>query len=451
MDGDVDRLIEYSKRLNDAERDVEDRLSDRGRLVVARCVGILGILGIALYFSPTRSLDVLYNDGVPVSTALAKLALSLIAIGLLHNLCSAIVYLNHHEDESRNIYNRTSLSEMASRWFRIQPSTDHVRESYLFETLVRDVSTKQLASSLGLCSSRPVVWLAPLAIRWRICFVAISKQCVARYIEKALITGEAADSSENRRKYRKQCSTATAGRPRRLRVPLKLKIGVISTVVFLWYLIPGTHILRFCRDLVRSGFRHANRKILRDIVAEYYLQTYGRYKADGQFIVLGRDFRGGQELEWTREQLITQVVMNPHHMVVSRTYYGQLSEGFCIRVIGRADVVKTHSVLLPHEDGQKLEFFVEREELVPGERSLLDMTDVQWRIIVSEYVSAQQLRTRNWNLHYRVKQAERLLKIGAICIVVGAVVLSIVIFDINRQEANLQYNDLGENGNGAMP
>jgi len=352
-------------------------------------------------------------DERQVPASVASIASMLFIFGLTSCLLSVIAYLSHHEDESHLLKINTSFLQMGKMWHRIQPTIYTVDPAYLFETVLAKRPTKYPV--------RPFAHLfTPVITRWLIIHSGIRRHIKdnnrkrKRHIRLAMLSPTrpetprpTADRWLNDKVPPERICTASCYLCRTILVD---HIGPFITtfIITAWYQFPGTRIPSMFRDVIHKKFVLWSRQRL----LERFIHDTGKSYSH---TLNTRSHSGATHTDY---EAMAISITHPSFMAQSDTYYSQLSEGFCLHNIG---ITKDAKIYLPDDTYYQEAPIPLREEDSIDEGRLGIFSKYTWRVFVSEYISAQQLRTKNWNLHFRVKQSERLFRLGFILIVSGFV------------------------------
>jgi len=121
---------------------------------------------------------------------------------------------------------------------------------------------------------------------------------------------------------------------------------------------------------------------------------------------------GAADFEYPTRQIVD--MMHPPQMVKSSSYYMQFAESYGWKFLGRNKAMPL-AVANPTGSGRP------HAELDP---STTKFTRAEWRVFTSTYFSAQDLRSRNWNLWFRIKRAEREFLLSFVVIFISFLLLS---------------------------
>jgi len=152
------------------------------------------------------------------------------------------------------------------------------------------------------------------------------------------------------------------------------------------------------------------RRAMNQVYREYIVLAYERKNPRQQFIA-GCEKERVERLNYPypHDHMDTLGKLNAMYaepLTKTSSYYLQFAEGFCKRYLGRD---------LAAEEGTGREgiSYFDLDRLSPA---IASIRPVGWRVLISTYFSAQQMRSSNWNMWYRVRRSERWFASGLIVV-----------------------------------
>ena len=382
----------------DAEIQNFTRFANRGRLILVSTTALLGFVSaIAMIAKPGADLSETTGLTYLVGVTTLSLGFLLIALGLYGLIRAASIYVNHGEEDAGSLPNPVHFGEIGDRWWVTQPTIDSIEERYLLALCVRRLSWVR-GKSTSLTRARMRL------SRWR---------CESR-------VRRARDRLADAFRENPQALRVAKGRYRRL-----LKYGAPDP--------PGSKTFepekdRGPRDMasmyiaikILQAMRERGRVHPREILdhvcedARTYTESI-RTESDDSAHDISKLIAGStvynedkQIYNLIRHEFDKPILdmLHPKTMIRSSSYYLQFSEAFGWTYGGRKLNLKKEP---PNPTGSGRPFSeldpdsTHAAAAIAGQR----MNEIQWRVFTSQYFAAQDLRSSNWNLWFRVKRAER--------------------------------------------
>ncbi|MGD1916075.1 MAG: hypothetical protein ACFCBV_07800 [Phycisphaerales bacterium] len=365
---ELELVTGHAQRMWQAEMDNHKWLSLRGRVVIASTSGLLGIVAIGLIVAGADAkLNLLAGAGASgdVMFWVGIVSAVGIALGLLACISSVVLYIWHTEEDSGILRTRSDFGNIGRHHFDTQPTIFSVYTPYLFEEILRDERRAMLGRFLK-----------------RYEWVRFGLRRAKRWQMRWLVDG-----------YRKH-------EDRGQRDPDKRRM---RRELWLWYRFQWIAIAapvfrpsNIARRSVNIGYR------------EYIERVYQGMSYRRRFI--GMRERVETSPDHDDDNLDTLGTLNPTYaepLTRTSSYYLQFAEGFCHRYLGR------HRDNLPCPTGRDGITYFDLEQQTPAMAAL---RPVGWRVLTSTYFAAQQMRSANWNLWYRVRRSERRFALGLLLV-----------------------------------
>ena len=383
------------------------RFTGRGRLIVGATAAILAFASAAVFLgSPediikaATSVKNMYLQYI--IRAMIVLGAVLILFGLLTCILSAARYIIHAEEDSGYLSKKSDFRAMNGYWWLRQPTAETVEEYYFMRSLIHSLPWK--TRRLGYYHPGNLIQRASRS--WHKFLLFLAWRSLAKSIENAPVnTNNTQNGTEAANaELQKWLKDVSGDRPIRHRGPYELAaLGI------------GLHILKEEYRRKDTEFEQAIsisnkiRMLVKDIKNK-------KHTAPTAFLPKikqrPKDKRVASKLE----------MLSPEVLVKSSSYYMQFSEEHAYLYAGgkysaerqgipKAPIAKRQWIDFDESSARK----DARKKKVPP--TFLDAND--WRVLTSVYYAAQDLRSTNWNVWYRVKISERLFVYGVLFIVCG--------------------------------
>ncbi len=386
-------LLKHAEMMWDAEVRNFQRYDTRGKMIVASTTAMIGFIStIAIISNPSKSVVGLEGAVFWASLSLLVVGFLFIVSGFYGLITSAMIFVNHNEEDAGSLPNPDQFAEIGELWWATQPTLGTVEERYVLALAVRRLTwITSRGSKLNKYRMRFLRWRCGRKVyrlRDQIFVELRNNESLFDYCKKRL---------ERYFKYNGS-QTDPPGMPtyasRRDRGPRDVASLILAIYIYEQKRKQGRVAAKKIIDGITSDFRCFLRKVSDHKHCCCCSESGGgdaRYSEEiDKYIFPGSAFLGdgrGADL------------LHPSIMVRSSSYYLQFAEAFSWRFLGKSKTVsgtenptgsgRTYSVL----DVRHLQACKFSEE--------------QWRMFTSTYFAAQNLRSTNWNLWFRVKRAER--------------------------------------------
>jgi len=395
---DSEVLMNHAETMWEAEVHNFQRYEARGKLVVGATTGLLGFVSaVAVIAEPGESL-IKMKTGPDFYISLGLFIVGFVCIVWGFNVLiqSARVFVAHSEEDAGSLPNPNRFAENGAMWWVSQPTLDSVEEIYLLAIVIRRLAWKTrsgaIHNKLRMRFNR--MWAGRRILKERDSLFLLFKEhsglreaCLKKYSKNF--------------SYRQDSTDPTGSytyRPMRDRGPRDLA-SLAITVYILEHLIEND---RMDAGLViddvidkfskfREEIRELEKFSSRNITSEYLHNHSLIFK---QCI-----FHKGPVVERENFQEGVIDLLHPPIMVRSSSYYLQLAEAFCWKFCGRSQ----HPSSKDNPTGSERRF----SELEVKSMASRVFNELQWKVFTSKYFAAQNLRSVNWNLWFRVKRSER--------------------------------------------
>jgi|GEM_PF-5143330 len=394
---ELELLTEHAQRMWQAEQDNHKWLSLRGRVVVASTSGLLGFVAIGLIVAGADAkLNLLAGVGmagdvlfwIGIFSALG------IAMGLLVCILSVVLYVWHSEEDSGVLAARSDFGNVGKHHFETQPTLLSVYAPYLFEVVLREDRMRWLSrvvKRVGCCSRG--YWLG---IRWRWKWTVREEVRRRRALPGWLAW--TASMVLDRRPGR------WVAKPVRWLGRVCRWAWVRAVYAFWCVRQPVFFLIPMLRPSVLA------RRAMNQVYREYIVSVYERKQRRQGFIYeVEKDRAERLGYPYEHDHIDAMPRLHGHYaepLTRPGSYYLQFAEAFCHRYLGRQRMT---------EEGTGRDGFTyfDLDRLSPA---LSTLRPVGWRVLISTYFSAQQMRSSNWNLWYRVRRSERWFALGLVSV-----------------------------------
>ncbi len=387
---ELELLTEHAQRMWQAEQDNHKWLSLRGRVVVASTSGLLGFVAIGLIVAGADSKLNLLADSSNASNLLFWIGIVSalgIALGLLVCILSVVLYVRHAEEDSGVLRARSDFGNVGKHHFETQPTLMSVYAPYLFEVVLREDRTRWPSRFLKRAGCfRNGYWLA---LRWR---WAWTVQEEARPRQKPT--------------WRSLLwHLWLHGHPRVHRGVRALRWAWVRAVYAFWCVRqPVFFLVPMLRPSILA------RRAMNQVYREYIVSVYERMRRRHGFIYTVEKERAEHlGYPYEHDHIDAMPKLNGHYaepLTRTSSYYLQFAEGFCHRYLGRQRMAEEGT-------GRQGIAYFDLDRLSPA---LSTLRPVGWRVLISTYFSAQQMRSANWNLWFRVRRSERRFALGLLLV-----------------------------------
>ncbi len=416
---ELELLTEHAQRMWQAEQDNHKWLSLRGRVVVASTSGLLGFVAIGLIVAGADSkLNLLAGVGgagdllfwVGIVSAFG------IAFGLLVCILSVVLYVWHAEEDSGVLRARSDFGNVGKHHFETQPTLLSVYAPYLFEVVLREDRMRLISRAIkriGCCSKG--YWLG-MRWRWR---WTVREEARRRHAPPGRLARGVSWVLARRPAswLARGTSWTMARRPARWLAPPArwlgrvLRWGWVRAVYVFWILRQPVF---FLVPMLRPSL--LARRAMNQVYREYIVSVYERKQRRQEFIYeVEKDRAERLGYPYEHDHIDAMPKLNGHYaepLTRTSSYYLQFAEAFCHRYLGRQRMAEEGT-------GRNDFSFFDLDRLSPA---LSTLRPVGWRVLISTYFSAQQMRSSNWNLWYRVRRSERWFALGLVSVAVFFVV-----------------------------
>ena len=386
---DVGTLIEHAERMLKTEEREAEKLINRGRLLVGSTSGLLGFVAIGLIVAGADfTLNLLpFEKQQKLFGYLSLAGTTGIAIGLLTCISAVIAFVVHDEEDSGVLNSRIDFGPIGRMYAATQPNIGSVSPSYIFLSILRHEK--------GLIGRFFFLYL--FRHFWRGFFKGARDRIIWSW---------------NRAKHGKFPAA------RWIACPLYWGLWFLGQIIAT--ILPGTRLSRFVRRRIDDEYlswiiRQSEQSFEWDAFIEAQMNESEKHK-----LVVRYSYRSERP---TRPD-------QAHHPVLAQStgYYLQFSEGFAEKWLGRATGAKNETEI---REPVGTYFELDERTLLPSGPRFHEPT---WRTFISTYFTAQQRRSKNWNLWFRVRRAERIFTFG-ILIIAGAFILTAISGELVRKFA----------------
>ena len=401
-------LIEHARSMWEAELGNFNRFTGRGRLIVVSTTALLGFVSaIAIVARPGEKL----NDQADISTIVLGVSILipgfiLLCIGFFLLITSARIFVQHGEEDAGSLPNPVDFGRIGHQWWVTQPTIDTVEERYLMALAVRRLSWIQRTPRL--------LHYLPMKIRRRwygLVFLIYRNLLFKAFRDKPKLRQAAEAEYCDWISYKpNDGSTAEAGfTPRKRRGPRDMA----SLIVAIELLAardkhPGNlhKQIKFAKNNILSHMRDAKLWNSKATTSFFQYEPATPPRSAGSNAQTANDETAAHDDkkaqgEKNLKSLEYVDLLHPQLVIRSSSYYLQFAEAFAFKNLGTGGKTSDNN---PTGSGRVFMDF-DPSTLEGDADNVFD--EITWRVFVSAYFAAQDLRSSNWNLWFRVKRAER--------------------------------------------
>lgn len=364
-------LIDHASQMWDAELEEFRRFTNRGRLILVSTTALLGFVSaVAIVARPGERLSEANGTAFVLGLIFLVSGLVLISAGLFGLIRAATIYVNHGEEDAGSLPNPVHFGEIGDRWWVTQPTIDTIEERYLLALCIRRLAWIRKGSN----------WHRRITMRLKRSLAEYRVKKLRDQLFHALANNpDALQLAQRRyRKFIRYSKNNKSGQNTPRFTPLKNRgpRDMASMIIAIEVLVARR---ADPRATPKETLKLIERKI-GDLVSRV---ESGRVSKDDFFRAKIDDHNVD--------------LLHPALMVRASSYYLQFSEAFGWLYGGRCK----HPITKRNPTGSRRAF----SELDLSTTDAFD--EPSWRVFISKYFAAQNFRSSNWNLWFRVKRAER--------------------------------------------
>ncbi|MDF1809761.1 MAG: hypothetical protein P1U42_08705 [Phycisphaerales bacterium] len=397
---DAEILISHAEAMWESEISNFTRFENRGRLIVVSTTALLGfVTAVAIIGTPGKSLEALQHPAsYYTSLMLLMSGYACIIYGVYSLIYSAKVFVAHGEEDAGSLPNPDQFADIGRHWWLTQPTIDTIEERYLLAIVVRRLrwfDGKQSWTSIWRMRFTRFFMERKIKNERELLYVEISKN---KILHKLLC-----------KKYEIYCRYGRPIPPDEGRVYKPAKDrgprDIACIILAIELMIKQQELDRPHAKIAISEVINKSKKLR--IMSKNYRIKLDKIGENGCKICRAK--AAVKLKDHVTESILTNKAfihsslsreskdfLHPPVVIKSSSYFLQFAEAFSWIYGGRSFFPP--KIDNPTGSGRSY------SEL---RRKSTNLNDVQWRSFASRYFAAQNLRSSNWNLWFRVKRAER--------------------------------------------